>query len=301
MSLDPPLVSVLTPSFNQARWLGENLSSVARQTYPRIEHIVMDGGSTDGSIDVLEREAGDRCVWRSGLDTGQSDAINKAYRASRGDVLGWLNSDDAYFRDDVVAAAVELFRRRPEVAVVYGHAVLVDAAGAVLHTMWVPPYRRRLLWFHDFIVQPATFIRRSALGADMVDESFEYMMDYELWLRLARSHAFARLPRIVAVDRHHRARKSFTRPDLAATDLRRLVAMYRIDDRANWRPIRKIMNVAIRLEGLGLVPSASPSPSANLHSPSWPALTARQVLVPRSRMRIDDASSRLPTPRDRWR
>ncbi len=286
MSTELPLVSVLTPSFNQARWLADNLSSVARQTYPRIEHIVMDGGSTDGSVDVLQRDAGDRCVWRSEPDAGQSDAINRAYRASQGDILGWLNSDDAYFRDDVVAAAVEQFGRRPDVAVVYGHAVLIDAAGSVRHTMWVPPYRRRLLWFHDFIVQPAAFIRRSALGAEMVDEAFEYMMDYELWLRLARSHGFARLPKIVAVDRHHWGRKSYTRLDLAAIDLRRLVEMYRIDDHPALRPVRKVLKIAIRLQGLGLVREAtSRSMTSGAASPSWKALAARQLFVPRSRMR----------------
>lgn len=286
MSADLPLVSVLTPSFNQARWLRDNLSSVARQTYPHIEHIVMDGGSTDGSLDVLGREAGDRCIWRSEPDAGQSDAINKAYRASHGEILGWLNSDDAYFRDDVVAAAVELFSRRPEVAVVYGHAVLIDAAGSVLHTMWVPPYRRRLLRFHDFIVQPATFIRRSALGAAMVDEAFEYMMDYELWLRLAKSCQFARLSRIIAVDRHHLGRKSYTRLDLAAIDHARLVEMYRIDDGPVLRPVRKVLKIAIRLEGLGLVrDAASPSMSTGAASPSWQALAARQLFVPRSRMK----------------
>jgi glycosyltransferase involved in cell wall biosynthesis len=281
-----PLVSVLTPSFNQARWLPRNLSSVAGQTYPRIEHIVMDGGSTDGSVGVLERHAGDRCAWRSEPDRGQSDAINKAYRASRGEILGWLNSDDAYFRNDVVGAAVDLFIRRPEVAVVYGHAVLIDAAGSVLHTMWVPPYRRRLLRFHDFIVQPATFVRRSVLGAAMVDEAFEYMMDYELWLRLARSYGFARLPKIVAVDRHHRGRKSYTRLDLAAIDQQRLVEMYRIDHRPPLRLVRKGLKIAMRLAGLGLVQDAtSRSMSAGPASPSWQALAVRQLFVPRSRMK----------------
>jgi hypothetical protein len=184
--------------------------------------------------------------------------------------------------------------------VVYGHAVLIDAAGLVLHTMWVPPYWRRLLRFHDFIVQPATFIRRSALGAEMVDEAFEYMMDYELWLRLARSHRFARLPRIVAVDRHHRERKSYTRLDLAAIDLPRLVEMYRIDGHRAFRHFRKLLNVAIRLEGVRLVrDAASPSLIARSRSLSWQALAARQLFVPRSRMRIDSARSHHPAPADR--
>ena len=91
-----PLVSILTPSFNQAAWLGDNLRSVACQTYPDIEHVVMDGGSTDGSVDIL-RAAGDSIVWRSEPDRGQSDAINKAFSLSHGEIIGWINSDDAYF------------------------------------------------------------------------------------------------------------------------------------------------------------------------------------------------------------
>src|SRR5258707_986120 len=100
-----PLVSVVTPSFNQGRWLIENLRSVAVQSYPLIEHVVMDGGSTDGSLAVLA-DASPSVVWESGPDNGQSDAINKAFRRSSGEIIGWLNSDDAYFSSDVVDKAV---------------------------------------------------------------------------------------------------------------------------------------------------------------------------------------------------
>jgi glycosyltransferase involved in cell wall biosynthesis len=116
-----PLVSILTPSFNQARWLVDTLQSVARQTYPHIEHIVMDGGSTDGTVDLLTH-AGSRVTWKSEPDRGQSHALNKALAASTGEIIGWINSDDAYYDVDAVAAVAQCFARHPEVDVVYGHA-----------------------------------------------------------------------------------------------------------------------------------------------------------------------------------
>jgi len=100
-----PLVSVLTPSYQQARWLGENLGSVACQSYPRIEHVVMDGGSSDGSVELLA-SASPPVTWESEPDRGQSHALNKAYSASSGEIIGWLNSDDAFWDCDVVADVV---------------------------------------------------------------------------------------------------------------------------------------------------------------------------------------------------
>src|SRR5450759_2420073 len=138
------LVSVLTPSYNQAAWLSDNLRSVARQSYPSIEHIVMDGGSTDGTLDILST-AGDSVRWRSEPDKGQSDAINKAFRESRGEIVGWINSDDAYFDRRVIADVVSCFVEHPDVDVVYGHCAQVTGNGALVQMLWAPPFDRRLL------------------------------------------------------------------------------------------------------------------------------------------------------------
>jgi glycosyltransferase involved in cell wall biosynthesis len=279
------LVSILTPSYNQARWLKDNITSVARQSYRNIEHVVMDGASTDGSVEILKMSERPRLIWRSESDTGQSSAINKAFAESRGDIVGWLNSDDAYFRRDIVEHAVALFERQPKVAVVYGHAVLSDAAGGILHTMWAPKHDYRLLRFHDYIVQPAAFIRRTALGERMVDETFDYMMDYELWLRLGLVHPFTRLGTIVAIDRHHVDRKSFIKLDLAATDERRLGEMYGIERRPEWRPLRKALKVAIRLMGTTLIPQAVRVPRAyDAPVDRAGSVIVRQLMTPRSRM-----------------
>ncbi len=217
-----PLVSILTPSFNQARWLPDNLRSVAVQTYPHIEHIVMDGGSTDGSVGTLEA-AGDSIVWRSEDDAGQADALNKAFALSSGEIIGWINSDDAYFDERVVEDVVAFFERHPTVDVAFGHAAQVDETGRIIWMIWVPPFVGRVLRIVNFIGQPVAFIRRRALSEPMLDATYHFTMDYELWLRLQRQGSvFRRISRIVAVDRHQPDRKSETIADVLHSDLNRL-------------------------------------------------------------------------------
>ena len=254
---DRPLVSVLTPSFGQARWLADNLASVEHQTYEHIEHIVMDGGSTDGSVALLEARSRPSLRWRSELDDGQSDAINKAFRASKGEIIGWLNSDDAYFATDIVEAAVRVFEARPEVMVVYGHAALANADGLIIQLIWAPPFSVRLLRLHDFISQPAAFIRRSAVGDRLVDDTFHYAMDYELWLRLAGRSRFARLDRIVAIDRHHLDRKSYTWLDADKRDHATLRRRFGIAAKSGLgEAAHRGLKVALRVAGATLVRDA---------------------------------------------
>ncbi|PKQ30225.1 MAG: hypothetical protein CVT60_01370 [Actinobacteria bacterium HGW-Actinobacteria-10] len=225
-STSRPLVSVLTPSFNQAPWLPDCLRSVACQTYPHIEHIVMDGGSTDGSVEIL-RDAGDSVSWLSEPDRGQSDAINKAFSRSRGEIIGWINSDDAYFDCRVIEDVVAGFEAHPDVDVIYGHGAQVDEDGTIIWMIWTPPFWRRVLKITNFIGQPVAFIRRRALDHPMLDESFEFTMDYELWLRLeAKGCDFLHINRITAVDRHQAERKSETIAHVLASDYERLAGSH---------------------------------------------------------------------------
>lgn len=251
-------MSVLTPSYNQARWLPDNLRSVAVQTHPAVEHIVMDGASTDGSVDILRAADRPGLTWRSESDRGQSHALNKAFAQSRGEIIGWLNSDDAYFSPTVVADAVRLFTERPEVDVVYGHAALVNPDGLILQMMWAPSFNRALLPLLNFISQPTAFIRRGAIAAGFVDEEFEHVMDRELWLRLARDRVFARLDRVVALDRHQAGRKGYVQPEVAARENRRLAERYGIPI-GRWADARrKVVKILFRWRGVGLVSAARP-------------------------------------------
>ena len=292
-----PLVSILTPSFNQGRWLRDNLHSVATQTYQRTEHVVFDGESTDDSPDVLRQLAGPNVRWRSEPDRGQSDAINKAFREARGEIIGWLNSDDAYFSRETIAMVVDAFERHPEADVVYGHAALANADGLVLQVIWSPPLWNRVLAIHGFIVQPTAFIRRRVLGDELVNPEFESMMDTELWLRLSDRHRFLRLNRILAIDRHQPARKTITRPDLAASDLSRLRGIRQVPSGRWVGVVRKLLKVAFRVAGLTRIPEAMNTELAYAgRVDGMASLLMRQIAFPRSRMPL--ASTRPTSDSD---
>ena len=272
------VVSVLTPSYNQARWLSDNIRSVAFQTYPFIEHVVVDGGSTDASVEILAA-ASPSVLWESSRDEGQSDAINKAFDRSTGDIVGWLNSDDAYFSRNVVADAVRVFEEHPDVGVVYGHAALVNGSGTLLYVLWAPPYLRTLLRSYNFVFQPTAFVRRSVLGrTTFVDPVFDYSMDRELWLHLSTRTRFHRLDRIVAIDRHHLQRKSYTRPDLATHDRELLRSRYHLPGGVPLKLFTKCVNVCFRVAGLTKVAEAAHTKSPlRLDVPSIWTIARRQV------------------------
>lgn len=276
--LTQSLVSILTPSFNQARWLPDNIRSVAEQSYASVEHLVMDGGSTDGSVQILE-SAASNLIWESAPDQGQSDAINKAFARSAGAIIGWLNSDDAYFSRDVVAAAVDIFDRHPEVGVVYGHAVLVNGAGKVLQVLWSPKFAPSLLRAYNLIYQPTVFVRRSALQRDyLVDPAFEYQMDRELWLHLSGRTRFHRLNQIVAIDRHHDQRKSYTRLDLSDLDETLLRQRYRISTLAANPILHRTVRIVFRVIGLSKVVQAAKGGDAlPLEASSVGSIALRQL------------------------
>ncbi len=276
-----PLVSVLTPSYNHGRWLRDNLESVRRQTYPWIEHIVVDGGSTDGTVEILKESA---ARWVSEPDRGQSHALNKAFALSSGDIIGWVNSDDAYYSTEAAAWAVAAFERQPDAAVVYGHSALVDGAGRLLHYNWAPPFSRRLMLRSNFIIQPATFVRRRALEGVFVDERFDYTMDRELWLRLSCRFACIRVPHVLAIDRHHDLRKSYTRPDLYLHDLSLLMEEYGVPGISHRnRAAVKIAKICLRLAGLPLALRTREQLGVALPlvTPSTRELIIHQVLMTR--------------------
>jgi glycosyltransferase involved in cell wall biosynthesis len=279
-----PVVSVLTPSYNQRPFLADCLRSVREQTYPRVEHIVMDGGSMDGTVDLLQ-QAGDSVIWESRQDKGQSEALNRALERSTGEIVGWVNSDDAYYRPDVIKKVVGVFAKHPETDVVYGHAALVNDNGLILHLIWVPPFSARLLRLQTFIIQPAAFVRRSAIERSFIDETYQYAMDRELWLRLSATHGFRRVPWILAIDRHHLGRKGMTMQGVAESEGRRLRQEYgiRMDRGGVFKPYK----VLVRYLGLGLIWSAVKPPFAfAAQSDGFAHVALRQIAIPRSRMPV---------------
>lgn len=224
-------------------------------------------------------EATPRVIWESGPDKGQSDALNKAFSRSSGDILGWLNSDDAYFSRNAVANVVEVFLHHPEVAVVYGHAALVNGSGTLLYVLWTPPFAGVPDATFNFISQPTAFVRRSAIAREFfVDPAFDYMMDRELWLYLSKRARFHRVNHIVAIDRHHPDRKSYTRPDLAREDLELLREKYHLSRTTRNRLLVRGVHLGIRWAGLTkLREAARGSDIVALNVPSASRIVIRQV------------------------
>ncbi len=198
-----PTVSVITPSFNGGPYIAQTIQSVLDQDWPHLQYLVMDGGSTDQTKDVLgdfERRSDGRVSWICQPDQGQADAINKGFARNSGDILAWLNSDDTY-APGAVRAAAEFLRDNPKVALVYGDANFIDARGKLIGPcVHVERFdRNRLSRYSDFIVQPAAFFRRSAFEAvGGLNPSLNWMLDWDLWMRLAERFEVAYLPRVLA-------------------------------------------------------------------------------------------------------
>jgi hypothetical protein len=205
----PPLVSIVTPSFQQGRFLRRTIDSVLRQTYPHIDYLVIDGGSTDESTAIL-RSYGNRFFWVSEPDRGQTDAINKGFARSHGQIRAYLNSDDVLV-PDAVACAVQEFCRHPGCCLVYGKALNIGATDEVLGFFPTEPFRLERLLEECFICQPATFWRAAlAERIGSFDATLHFAMDYDYWLRAAHAgERFLYLPRVLGCNRQYPQAKTW--------------------------------------------------------------------------------------------
>ena len=191
MSGDRRLITIVTPCFNAAATLQATLDSVAAQGYPNVEHIVIDGGSTDGTLDILARTAG--ICYVSEPDSGRAEAANKGVRLGSGEIIGWLNADDTY-EQGALQAVADAFADPADPLWVTGYCRIVDADGVEI--------RRAVTWYKNFLLRhyslslyltqnfvpdPATFVRRHVLDeVGLLDQNYKISHDYDMWLRVAR-------------------------------------------------------------------------------------------------------------------
>ncbi|EIM96469.1 glycosyltransferase [Paraburkholderia hospita] len=179
-------VSIVTPSYNQGQFIERTLQSVASQGGAEIEHVVFDGGSSDNTVDILKAFA-PAVRWVSKKDKGQTDAVNKGIRATDGEIIGWLNSDDIYY-PGAIARVVKFFEQNPEIDVVYGLADHIDIDDHAFEDYPTEPWDLERLKQTCFICQPALFFRRRVVEQHgLLDESLHYCMDYAYWLRLGKA------------------------------------------------------------------------------------------------------------------
>ncbi len=206
-----PLVSIVTPSYNQAAFLEQTLVSVLEQDYPRLEYLVVDGASTDGSLEIIQKYAERLAWWVSEKDSGQAEAINKGLARARGGIVAWLNSDDTYL-PGTVSAAVRAFQEHPEAVLVYGDMLAVDESGQVINLLKYRPLSLADLLCFQIIGQPAVFMRREALEkAGYLDPSYHCLLDHHLWIRMAAQGPLVHVAQTWAAARDHPAAKNRAR------------------------------------------------------------------------------------------
>lgn len=202
------LVSIITPSFNQARYLEQTIQSVLGQDYPHLEYIVVDGASTDGSVEAIKKYADKLTWWVSEKDSGQAEAINKGLARAKGEIVAWLNSDD-YYLPSAVASAVKVFDENPDVALVYGNMLAVDERGNAFNALTYKQLSLQDLLCFQIIGQPAVFFRCKVLEkAGLLDPTFHFLLDHHLWIRIAQHGKILHVNQMWAAARYHAEAKN---------------------------------------------------------------------------------------------
>jgi glycosyltransferase involved in cell wall biosynthesis len=233
-----PLVSIITPSYNQAPYLEYTIRSVLGQNYQPLEYIIVDGASTDGSQEIIKRYSKKITWWVSEPDRGQADAINKGFSVANGEIIGWVNSDDIYL-PGAVKQAVEILTNQPELGLVYSDAITIDAGGNPLNFLELSDWELLDLVSFRIICQPAVFFKREALKkAGPLDPNYHYLLDHNLWIRIAQEapirHARPNYKRTPAGDanrykglwaaaRHHPDSKNVAQSEAFSRDILELL------------------------------------------------------------------------------
>ncbi|TAJ12534.1 glycosyltransferase [Marinilabiliaceae bacterium JC017] len=203
-----PRVTIVTPSFNQGMFLERTILSVINQDYPNLEYIIVDGGSTDNSLEIIKKYEDRITKWVSEPDTGQSDAINKGFGMATGQVFNWLNSDDVLC-PHAIKIVVDYYKRIPAIQVFYGDRIVIDQDDRVYKTVEGPSFNRRELKYYIKIPQETVFFTRDIWEKERgLNEELHYTMDNDLWFRFVRHSDFKHIPFFLGAYREHYNSKS---------------------------------------------------------------------------------------------
>ncbi len=223
MTSTKPLISIVTPSYNQVRFLGTTIESVIHQNYEPIEYLIADGGSTDGSVDVIKNYQKRLKWWVSEKDKGQADAVNKGLARAAGEIIGWLNSDDVY-QPGSLALVSGVFQDNPDASMVYGDVASIDGEGRRFNVMRFQQWGLPELMRFNIISQPGVWFRKSALDqVGLLNPEYHFLLDHHLWLRLARVGRCIYIPQILASARYHEAAKNIARAGEFGRDAYRIL------------------------------------------------------------------------------
>jgi len=208
------LISIVTPSYNQAKYIEKTIQSVLMQDYPRIEYIVVDGGSSDGTVDIIKKYEDRITRWVSEKDKGQTDAINKGFAHASGDILAWINSDDTY-QPGAISAAVKYLQEHPTVGMVYGDCNFINESGQVIGKFNSAQTNYRLIRQGSVRIPQQTMFFRTDLWKQVgpLDPSFYFAMDYDLWTRISARSEIKYVPQTWANFRLHTSGKTIMADD----------------------------------------------------------------------------------------
>jgi hypothetical protein len=303
--MDHPLVTVVTPSYNQGEFIRATIESVLSQNYPHVEYIIMDGGSTDQTADVV-RDYSSRLTFISEKDRGQSHAINKGFQLARGSLLAWLNSDDTYL-PEAIHHGVAGFDRNPRPGAVYGEGYLMDRQGNITSRFpcTEPPNIWKLVYISDYILQQTVFFRKDVLDeVGYLDETLHYTMDWDILIRIAKKYPLECITDYIGCLREYPEAKSFSGGKTRIRELHALLRrhtgrrlppgslIYGLDTYHRiWcdkvaaaldpvcKPVSRTLQRAIRLAA-GIMTHRAIYRSQGLYADGWAAPLLRYMLPP---------------------
>lgn len=245
--LEAPRISVVTPSLNQAEYLEATIKSVLGQGYPNLEYIIIDGGSTDGSVEIIERYAEHLAYWASEPDDGQTYAIIKGFERSTGEIMAWLNSDDLY-EPGALFGVAEVFARNSGWQAIYGDSYWVDATGQPIRPKKEMSFNRFIwLYDHNYIPQPSTFWRRGIYErVGGLDPQWDLVMDADLWIRFAEHTRPRHVPRLLSRMRYYPEQKNRRLRDKSDVEGARIRERYLAPQPAWSRRMKRIAAKVLR-------------------------------------------------------
>ncbi len=241
-----PKISIVTPSYNQGRFIEDTILSVRNQDYPDFEHIIIDGGSTDNTLEILKKYEGSYNMrWISEPDNGQADAVNKGFRMAAGRIIGWLNSDDVYFSTDVFSKAASAFTGHPDTDVIYANRVVIDESNNLVKLQYSRKFDYdKLLKSYFAINQETVFFRREVTQQQQLNIELYIVMDSEFWLRLASRYHFRYIADFFGGFRVHKINKTVVDNNISRWNSEKQYLMdeygarrYMIGSRFPWRRI----------------------------------------------------------------
>ena len=220
---NPPRITIVTPSYQQAEFLEQTIQSVLSQNIAGLEYIIADGGSKDGSVEIIHKYEAHLAWWVSENDNGQSDAVNKGLQHASGDIIGWINSDD-YFLPGTLDFVLNYFETHADIGLIFGDLLAVDENGKTINLIRYGDWGLQDLMRFEVIGQPSVFFRRSILErSGLLDVSFDLLMDHHFWLKIACNTPIKYVPKTLAAARYHSKAKNMSKGALYAEDTFRIV------------------------------------------------------------------------------